>query len=288
MDKNFLHILYLVIGVGFVSVLVVYLIHKLVVPIHVPLSDTNLTIVLSFIGVLATFIVIGNFAQVSDIRRQMEQDLAQKKIVIDNVKTTADDLKKELDKHTTEIETTKQRVDQLKEKTNNDIIDLKETIDYQSDYDRTIAQDKLEGESDKLQNTINNYKQLVFDTIIGSFDDIDGVQGLLIKLSKATAETTFILSETITPKKTKSATVKISSKELSFYEGEVLVSEKKIKTIDGVRITIYNLFVLYRLYCDLTAIRNKEQYSSFNLISSDNNENEENNDTEENFDATTK
>lgn len=288
MDKNILHILYLVIGIGVSSVLVVYLINRLVMPIHIPLSDANLTIVLSFIGVLATFIVIGNFAQVSDIRRQMEQDLAQKKIIIDNVKTTANDLKKKLDTHTTEIETTKQRIDQLKEKTNNDIIDLKETIDYQSDYNRTVAQDKLEGESDKLQNTINNYKQLVFDTVIGSFDDVKGVQSLLIKLSKATAETTFILSEKVTSKNTKSATVKISQKELSFYEGEVLVSEKKIKTIDGVRITIYNLFVLYRLYCDLTAIRNKEQYSSFNLISSNNEEKEENREAEENFDATTK
>lgn len=44
-----------------------------------PLSDDNLTIVLSFVGVIATFIVVGNYAQVSGIRDDMSQKMEEYK-----------------------------------------------------------------------------------------------------------------------------------------------------------------------------------------------------------------
>lgn len=58
-----------------VCILGVWLIFRILQPIHAPISDTNLTIVLSFLGVLATFIVVGNFSQVTAIKDEMSNKI---------------------------------------------------------------------------------------------------------------------------------------------------------------------------------------------------------------------
>lgn len=63
-----------------------------------PLTNDNMTLVLSFVGIIATFIVVGNYTQVSSIRDdmldkiQIAKDEANK-----NLSNKADELKKDFD-----------------------------------------------------------------------------------------------------------------------------------------------------------------------------------------------
>lgn len=85
---------------------------------------TNESIVLTFIGILATFIVVGNYAQVSEIKNEFSSkinDIRIDKEAIEETKKEIEQAKEEIEKTKKEIEQAKEEIEQAK----TDIADLR-------------------------------------------------------------------------------------------------------------------------------------------------------------------
>lgn len=273
-NNKFWHSLVLAIAVMLLAIFGVWIIQSHVVPSSVPLTDANLTIVLSFIGVLATFIVIGNFAQVSDIRRSMEQDLEKKKIEIDKLQTrinkisgTAGDLSFSLiDLHN---EFKKFGGDYEKQ-----IEDLVETIKTDGEYKESYINDKIH----EMAKTIYKYKMLAIDAIIMKIGNIEKIKNLLQKINEATSDTSFIISykgtSDKTAKKINDATCKIENLQIFFYQGEEPIATSTIKEIDGCKLNILELTAIYKLYCDAYSQKKQTEFSDNDITYEDSSDDE--------------
>lgn len=258
---TFLHIIGIIAIVIILVAICILVIIKLAAPNCVGLSDANLTIVLSFIGVLATFIVIGNYAQVSDIRRSMEQEMDKKKLAINNLYSTIDHLK---DKTYVDLEKSNSNLIKLKKYTDKHISDLKDTIEEQSDNDRRYTIDEVR----KLQETIKEYKCLVLNVSIAPFGEIGAVMILLHKLSiyAENGEFSLVLKN---PKKAIKAKVQINDGGFDFYAKNEHVDELSIVSIDGICINSQTLYGLYQLYEDIITPDSQKEYSNSDEFSTD-------------------
>ena len=82
-----------------ICVVAIWIVNKVLRPLPAPLSDDTITIALAFIGIIATFIVVGNFSQVSAIREEMKSHIDDHKQTIfdfqTKIKENLEDYKKE-------------------------------------------------------------------------------------------------------------------------------------------------------------------------------------------------
>lgn len=259
--KELRRTLIIAVVVMIIAIFGVYLVHKFVVPNSVPLTDSNLTIVLSFIGVLATFIVIGNFAQVSDIRRQMEQNLEDIKTKeIGSIKTGLHTLDEKIIEHTasiTGLNTQVNGVDASIVAINARIDGIDETIASNKESYEKYAQEQVSEESVRLRVALKQYKRLVIEALFASYGDIVKVENAINKLISPLNEDTFTLGvygkngyKTIITK------AKLTNKDLIFTdeEGEQ-VAASSIRKIDSIDIKPHQLYKLYCLYQDTITLK---------------------------------
>ena len=258
--KGFWQTLVITIAVMLLAIFGVFVIHTWIVPNNTTLSDANLTIVLSFIGVLATFIVIGNFAQVSDIRHQMEQDIEDIKTKeIDPIKTGLDTTKRTVIGHTTSITDIGTRLNGIDTR----IEGIDTIISSNKAANEKYSQEQVTSESIRLRASFKQYKRLVIETIFASYGDVSKVENTINKLMSPKEEDNFSVyvyrnggnSTTITTKAT------LTEKGINFVNdaGES-IAISSIRKIDGIEIKPQQLFKLYCLYQDTMTIT-MEDYS---------------------------
>lgn len=86
--------------------------------INADISDFNVSLIIAFIGVLATFIVVGNYSQVSDIRNRVENEIEKFKEKYDQFVNDKSDhsVFKRLDSLESENVTINSDISDLKEK----------------------------------------------------------------------------------------------------------------------------------------------------------------------------
>ena len=258
--NGFWQTLAIAIAVMLLAIFGVFIIHKWIVPNDTTLSDANLTIVLSFIGVLATFIVIGNFAQVSDIRRRMEQDIEDiKKNKIDPIETGLDTTKGTVAGHTTSFTDIGARIDGVDasiESINTRLDGIDTTILSNKEANERYAQEQVSAESLRLRTTLKQYKRLVIETIFASYGDVSKVENTINKLMSPKEEDNFSIyvyrnggNSTITTKAT------LTEKEINFVnEAGDTIATSSIRKIDDIEIKPQQLFKLYCLYQDTMSI----------------------------------
>lgn len=268
--SGFWQTLVIAISVMLLAIFGVFAIHKWIVPNDVALSDANLTIVLSFIGVLATFIVIGNFAQVSDIRRKMEQDIENIKTKeIEPIKTGLGTIEGKVAGHTTSITDIGTRIagiDASIGRINSRIDDVNATIAQNKEANEKYAQEQVSAESLRIRTTLKQYKRLVLESLFASYGDVKKVEAIINKLSSLGDEDNFFLyvyraraNSTITAKAT------LTEKGIVFSdEAGNPISVSSIKKIDSIDIKPQQLYTLYCIYQDAITIM-VEDYSG-NII----------------------
>ena len=213
-------------------------------------NNLNLTILLSFIGILATFVVIGNYAQVSDIRRSTEQDLDKKKNDIDALNSQVCQLKKEVEELSAKLA-----------ELNGNIPEIESVIKERSEEDRLYAFNEIQKESSKIQRGSKNTKRLLLSSILSFYDKTGAVLTLLDKLSKCKETDTFSIGIKNRKNKQK-VTVRILDDSISFYRGNQQVASRMIENIDDAEITVSVLKGLYQLYRDILVEKSPQDYSN--------------------------
>lgn len=243
-------------------------------PIITKAEIDDKSLIITFIGVLATFVVIGNFAQVSEIRHNVEQDLAQKKIDIEKAQTTANGLKNEVDTNSTNIMNVDKRIEKLERSTDKQLDDLTATITEQRDIHKLYTQDAV----NKALKYLENYKFLVLNQIVTLYGETNSVVSLLMKLHKRSEQEEYVIQVSANADIIK-ASAKIFDDKIEFYEDKKLIDSETIESIDRIQIKARALFTLYSLYSDAIISSAKTELSD-NIYT--NTENEKGNDDSEN------
>ena len=228
---------------------------KFGIPSDVKLSDANLTIVLSFIGVLATFIVIGNFAQVSDIKRSMEQDLDKKSSDIEAINNKAIQLRNA-------IKAQSSRLGKLESYTTKHVEDLFLTINEQSDADRLYAKDEITKETNKIRYNLQNAEKLILTTILTIHQDYEAIFQLLVRLSKCSVNDLFTITVVNDQQeRTLQVTALITENNINFYHNKQRIAPETIKSVEGTSIIFPVLLAIFQLYQDIYAENQQKEYS---------------------------
>lgn len=232
---------------------------------HFGVEDNN--IIITFIGVLATFVVVGNFAQVSEIRHRMEQDLEQKK---------EDIIKAQID-----IATLKDKLGEVKtaltsheENRQNDINNLKQYSQTQVKNLETQIEQKVEAHKSQISEALGKQRGAIEDykwyvVVFGAtlYGDTDDVIQLLLKLNTHTKESLFRLD--LREGEPVNANVYISDNEITFYYEGKYIENELIIAVDGIKISAQSLFHLYQLYEDAVIMGNLKEYSDKGDVQTD-------------------
>ena len=126
-------------------------------------------LVIAFIGVLATFIVIGNFAQTAAIKTDIESKLDQVSTELNKVKSTATENQQNITKITTNTNTNKEDISKLRESINS--LTINDTITHSD-----LAQFFLlfTGENRDVQKTMRLLAKMASAESIYNISMVDG------------------------------------------------------------------------------------------------------------------
>lgn len=130
-------------------------------------------LVIAFIGVLATFIVIGNFAQTTAIKTDIESKMTQMSTQIGKVTTTANDNQQKIASITTDTDTNKKDISKLRESINS--LAINDTITH-SDIAQFFA--LFTGETRDVQKIMRLLGKMTNEESIYYISMVDGTSNM--------------------------------------------------------------------------------------------------------------
>ena len=189
-------------------------------------NSDNLTILLSFIGVMATFIVINNISQVNEIRNQMKESLDREKEV----------MKEALLRNKEENDS---RIDKMLQFNNEQITNIQR--------DNRILRRSI---NTQLRTQRRQYEQIEQDVIYNVISYLlnnqplnDLVDKIMPLDSNVTFSFTLLDGEVISNGK-----IGMEEGQLQYYRDGNRISNEKITKIDNVEVNTNTLNYLYKLY----------------------------------------
>lgn len=268
MFKNWTDIIKLV-GVILLIIIFIIITSTTLVPCIACSKISEEGLIITFIGVLATFIVIGNFAQVSEIRHNMERDLDKTKVDINTARTDITDLKKA-------IETLQENLPKQNDDFKNEITKLDNAIKQQkdgielsiknsSDADKLFAREEI----DKVRNSLFDYKMLSLALAFTSYGEMEKVLLLFKKLLYAPEKNVYLI--TLQDGQSITATAQKVEEGIEFYDkDQQVIDHSAIKTVDGFEMSYESLSILLEMYGDLRAQNNQEYSDKKDVLTDDN------------------
>jgi len=243
-----------------IIVLFILITSTILAPIITKSGIGDKDLVITFIGVLATFIVIGNFAQVSEIRHNMERDLDKAKAEITTSKTNIKDLKKA-------IETLQENLPKQNDDLKNEITKLDNAIKQQkdgielsiknsSDADKLFAREEI----DKVRNSFFDYRMLSLALAFTNYGEMEKVLLLFKKLLYAPEKNVYLI--TIQNGQSITATAQKVEEGIEFFDkDQQVIDHSAIKTVDGFEMSYESLSILLEMYGDLRKQNTNQEYS---------------------------
>lgn len=221
-----------------------------------PLSNDNMTIVLSFVGIIATFIVVGNYTQVSSIRDDM----------LDKIQTAKDEANKNLSN----------KVDDLKKDFDSK---LSHVCDDCADSHIKPLQTDIDNISGSLENLNSMYYSLLFKQQTNIHGYLQSILEITMKYTINKPDVLQIINEILPhdaqckvqckgKKSTVVATIKVENNSLQFYNAKssILIPSDEIEIINDKVVDNFDLLnsivVLFKRVQEDTCIYKQEPMSS--------------------------
>ena len=230
---------------------------------HAVVQITDESLILVFVGIIATFIVVGNAQQVREIRNDMHEELrVRKQEVYDHISDVQaeinekyDGLEQKISSVSTNLNELKSRLSQDKQKIDVTITTIHNDIEQLKDQTSSIKihNDEIENKIHDIENLSNSMSQSMQDMLHGMLNLLQNDTSKLVLILLYSDKIFYNVQ--LSSGETKQAIRIYENDQLRFVEANTRSELNNIKKIEDLK---YDSECVNELYCSVMRLLSNE------------------------------